>query len=126
MKRLNLLLVVFAILASVCHVSAQNADYTKWEKHDVKGLYKEVSAQEASQSWNVEVFEDGMTKRYFIPVRQDRGTYEVEVYEKVDSKFWGIHYTSVYMLFRFTPFLYKWDGGVLEWNGYDGVFYKKP
>ena len=30
------------------------------------------------------------------------------------------------MKFRYNPYLYKYDEGVLDWNGYDGIFYKEP
>ena len=30
------------------------------------------------------------------------------------------------MFFRYNPYLYKWDEGILEWDGYSGTFYKKP
>lgn len=127
MKRIILFFaVLFALSISNNVAYAQEAEYKKWDDHDVKGLYKEVSKKEASENWNSISFGDGSDTRYFIPVKQKSGVYEIEVYEKVDSKFWSIHYSSLFILFRYNPYLYKFDEGILEWDGYSGTFYEEP
>lgn len=98
---------------------AQDPEYKKWESHDVKGLYIEIENEN-----DADFEEDG---RYFQRTKRlSRGEYEVEVNEKVSSKVWKIKGTKFYILFRFNPFLYKFDKGVLEWTGSNGTFYKKP
>lgn len=93
---------------------------------EVVGIYKEISVYEAMDYGYSEEFEDGDETKYFTKVRLDEGLYEVEVKEKVSSRFWGINYTSYFMKFRYNPYLYKYDEGVLDWDGYDGFFYKEP
>ena len=98
---------------------AKGPEYEDWEKHDVKGLYVEVESEDEA-----DIVEDD---RYFAKYRRlSSGVYKVEVSEKVTSKLWKIRGTDLYMYFRFNPFLFKWDEGVLDWDGYDGAFYKKP
>jgi hypothetical protein len=49
-----------------------------------------------------------------VPDKIKVGTYEVEVYEKISSKLWQTKGTSTYMLFRYNPYFYKFDEGILE------------
>lgn len=63
---------------------------------------------------------------YFTKTRVNSGQYKVEVYEKVNSKLWQIKGKNVYLLFRYNPYLYKRDEGVLDVSYRDGIFYKKP
>ncbi len=112
-KLLALLLVIpFTIMAN-------EPEYKKWESHDVKGLYIEIEDED-----DADLEEYG---RYFQRYcRLSSGTYNIEVCEKVSSKVWQIKGTKFYILFRFNPFLYKFDEGVLEWTGSNATFYKKP
>lgn len=107
-------------------VYADEKNYTNWEHEDVVGIYTEISNMEAKRQGYDESYDDGDVVRYFTKVRLSEGKYEVEVSEKVDSKFWSIRGTAYFMKFRFNPYLYRFDEGILVWNGWDGVFYKKP
>lgn len=112
---------LFLILAFMSYfpVMASETNYKQWEKHDVKGIYIEVQKE---SDYDVE-----KDDRYFQKYRRlSSGVYEIEVTDKVSSKLWKIRGTSYYLLFRFPPYLYKFDEGVLEWDGFEGTFYKKP
>ena len=122
----NLLLVFVMLLVPLTILKAENSEYQDWENEEVVGIYKEISVYEAMDYGYSEEFEDGDETRYFTKVRLDEGLYEVEVKEKVSSRFWSINYTRYFMKFRYNPYLYKYDEGVLDWNGYDGIFYKEP
>ena len=98
---------------------AQEPEYKKWDNHDVKGVYIEVEDED-----DADIEENG---RYFQKYRRlSSDIYEVEVSEKVSSKLWKIKGTKFFMFFRYNPYLYKYDEGILDWGGYDGTFYKKP
>lgn len=97
-------------------------NYEKWEEHDVTGVYIEISENEKDDYYSVEEYDD----RYFVSTKLKSGLYKVEMKDKVDSRFWGLAYSSLFIKFRFNPFLFKFDEGVLDWNGYNGTFYKKP
>ena len=89
------------------------------DNHDVKGVYIEVEDED-----DADIEENG---RYFQKYRSlSSDIYEVEVSEKVSSKLWKIKGTKFFMFFRYNPYLYKYDEGILDWGGYDGTFYKKP
>ena len=115
------LLILMAILFPTV-IYADEPDYKKWDKHDVKGLYILCSKADADEE-----YEDFNETLYFEKYRRlSRGVYEIEVSEKIDSKIWKIKGTDLYMFFRYNPYLYRRDEGVLEWDGYSGTFYKKP
>ncbi len=106
------------------YIYADKPNYKNWEEHDVKGLYVLCSEDDADEeiedSWNDKIL-------YFEKYRRlSSGVYEIEVSEKIDSKIWKIKGTDLYMFFRYNPYLYKFDEGVLVWDGYSGTFYKKP
>ena len=103
---------------------ADEPNYKNWDYHDVKGLYKLCSKADADEE-----YEDSWNDRtlYFEKFRRlSRGVYEIEVSEKINSKIWKIKGTDLYMFFRYNPYLYRWDEGILDWDGYSGTFYKKP
>lgn len=121
------------IVASLCNILTGNCayndnNYKNWSHEDVVALYVEISEDEAKRNGFDESYPSYSKVRYFQKCRLSSGLYEVEVYDRVDSHFWGIHYTSpkMFMKFRYNPYLYNFDEGLLEWDGYDGVFYKKP
>lgn len=122
----NMLIIISMILLPCMQLRAEDLEYKDWDHEDVVGIYEEISAYEAFDYGYDMKFEDGDNVRYFSRVRIKSGVYEVEVKEKIDSKFWGIAYTSYFMKFRYNPYLYRYDEGILEWDGYDGVFYKEP
>jgi hypothetical protein len=139
MKNLFTLLLIFSSL----NLTAQ--EYKKWEQHDVKGFYEKHQVVLAKNEYiNIEydaIDKDGNTIYstrieykdteygefiYFSKTKLNSGQYEIEVYEKVNSKLWQVKGKNIYLLFRFNPFLFKWDKGVLDVSYNDGVFYKKP
>ena len=93
------------------------------EKHDIKAFYVEISELDAKRSGFDETFDN----RYFVKTRLEEGLYEVEVGDNLDSKFYGIRFTKFFMLFRYSPYLYKFDEGIIKvTNGYDaGEFIEK-
>jgi hypothetical protein len=139
MKNLFTLLLIFTSL----NLSAQ--EYKKWEQHDVKGFYEKHQVILAKNEYvNIEydaIDKDGNSIYstrieykdteygefiYFAKTKLNSGLYEIEVYEKVNSKLWQVKGKNIYLFFRFNPFLFKWDKGVLDVSYNDGVFYKKP
>ncbi len=124
--------------------SATNAqEYKKWESHDIVRFYekKEITLKKNEYidlDYNV-LNEDGETfsenridyddtsygqLTYFTPTKVKSGLFEIEVNEKISSKLWGIRGVNIYILFRFNPFLWKWDEGILDTS--NKTFYKKP
>jgi len=61
----------------------------------------------------------------YVPTKVEDGVYEVEVY-KISSKLYRIQGTNIYMYFRYSPYLYSYDEGVLEVSYNSGTFYEEP
>lgn len=99
MKRL--LFVIVLLVSCLCAFA---------EKHEIKAFYVEISESEAKSYGFDETFDD----RYFVKTRLQDGLYEVEVGDKLDSKFYAIRFTKFFMLFRYTPFLFKYDEGIIK------------
>ena len=115
--KLVLCLILIAIPLIVL-AQSKEPEYKKWDSHDVKSVYVEVEEEEDA---DVEFDE-----RFFEKKKLSSGVYEIEVIEKVDSKFWKIRGSNLFLYFRYNPYLYKYDEGILEWSGSDGIFYQKP
>lgn len=77
---------------------------------DVRAFYVETERAEAVSRYDHLEF-DG---RYFIKTSLDKGIYEIEVGEKLDSKFYAIRGTKYFMYFRYSESLYKYDEGLLK------------
>lgn len=107
-------------------ISSSNEYWEDWEDTDFK-IYVELegceSLEEAQDYDYGAIEEDG---RYFIPKSISSGIYEVEIGEKVNSKMWKINHTSYFLKFKYNPWLWKWDEGVIDVFGGKGTFYKKP
>lgn len=112
-------LVLLAVFSISFYANAQA--YKNWEEHDIRAFYVEVDAKKAREHYDAVEYED----RWFVPTRIQTGEYSVEIGEKIDSKFYRFNGTNYFALFRFTPFLWKWDKGVLVSDGRSGTFYKK-
>jgi hypothetical protein len=136
-------LIVFSLFFSTLNVAAQ--EYKKWEQHDVKGFYQKHQINLSKNEYiNIDfdaLDDDGNSIyssrieykdtefgefTYFTKIKVNDGLYDIEVYEKVNSKLWQVKGKNIYLLFRYNPYLYKWDEGILEVSYRDGVFYKKP
>jgi hypothetical protein len=136
-------LFIHLLIFSSLNVGAQ--EYRKWEQHDVKGFYEKHQINLAENEYsNIEY--DALDKDgnsiystrieykdteygefiYYTKAKVNSGQYEIEVYEKVNSKLWQVKGENFYLLFTFNPFLFKWDAGVLDASYSGGVFYKKP
>lgn len=123
--------------------NATNAqDYRKWESHDIVRYYekKEITLKK-NEYINLDdnildengepVYENRIDYddtsfgqvTYFAPTKVKNGLFEVEVNEKISSKLWQVRRLNLYILFRFNPFLFKWDEGMLDTSS--GTFYKK-
>jgi hypothetical protein len=127
----KILVMMMLSIVSIVPFGTLRADeydnYQEWEEHDVVGVYVEISRDYAKAYGFDEVFDEGSSSaRYFEKVRLEEGAYKIEVYDKVDTRFWGIRFTKYFIKFRYNPYLYNYDEGVLEWYGYSGTFYEKP
>lgn len=94
--------------------------YEDWEDHDVIKFYGKIDLE-----YNTLSEEGEDISIIYVPSKIDDGTYEVEVY-KVSNKLYQIRGTNIYMLFRYSPYLYNYDEGVLSVSYNSGTFYKKP
>lgn len=138
LKRLVIIGIVLLISSAT---NAQN--YKKWESQDIVRFYEKnqitLKKNEYVDLNNDVLNEDGETfskyrinyddtyygeLTYFIPTKVKSAIYEIEVNEKISSKLWQIKGMNIYILFRFNPFLFKWDEGILDTS--NRTFYKKP
>lgn len=117
-SRFKLILNVIFFLLPLMMLAQDEPKYKQWDSEDVKSLYSEVDNEDDAD----EIFDD----RFFEKRHLEGDVYEIEVIEKVDTKFWKIRGANLFLYFRRNPYLYKYDEGILEWDGRDGVFYKKP
>jgi hypothetical protein len=113
-------------LLPFCVTLADNSNFRDWDSEDVVGIYIEITKYEASQNGFDESYNDGYTTRYFEKVKVEEGLYEIELNQKIDSKFWSIMFSNLFIKFRYYPILLMLDEGILDWDGYSGVFYKEP
>lgn len=136
---------LFAILFLFTSFSITAQEYKNWDQNDVKGFYEKHEINLTKNEYaNIEsdaIDKDGNSLYssrieykdtdygefiYFTKTKIKTGLYEIEVYEKVNSKLWQIKGKNIYLLFRYNPYLYKFDEGVLDVSYSDGIFYKKP
>lgn len=111
--------------ASLDNISG-NEYWKKWEDTDFK-IYVELEGCESldeAQEYDYSAIEED--DRYFVPKTISSGTYEVEVIEKVNSRMWRLNHTNIFLKFKFNPWLWKWDKGIIETYGGKGTFYKNP
>ncbi|MDE5422123.1 hypothetical protein L3073_07875 [Ancylomarina sp. DW003] len=119
----RILLLMYLVFITTISFGQQ---YKEWEEHDVVKFYekKEITLEYNSLDENGDDMYDNDII-YYVPTKVKDDVYEIEVYEKVSSKLWQIKGTNIYMKFRYNPYLYKWDEGVLEVSYNSGTFYKK-
>ena len=111
---------LFYLLLVAIPSFAFGQNYRQWNDHDVIRFYKKIDLD-----YNT-LDEDGEDiYAIYVPMKVDDGLYEVEV-RKVSSKLYQIYGTNIYMLFRYSPYLYNFDKGILEVSYNSGTFYKKP
>lgn len=111
--------------ASLYNVSG-NEYWKEWDDTDIK-IYVELEGCESieeAQEYDLSAIEED--DRYFVPKSIISGTYEVEMGEKVNSRMWKVNHTNIFLKFRFNPWLWRWDKGIIETFGNKGTFYKNP
>lgn len=94
--------------------------YKDWEDHDVVRFYEKIDLDSYTLDADGEEIDE-----IFVPTKVDNGIYEVEVY-KISSKLYRIQGTNIYMYFRYSPYLYSYDEGILEVSYNSGTFYEEP
>jgi hypothetical protein len=122
--RKKLFFTVWFSCLSICLFAQQ---YKQWDNHDVIRFYEKKEITLDSNSLDEEgndIYNRTIT--YFVPTKVKDGVYEIEVSEKISSKLWQIKGTNIYMYFRYNPYLYKFDEGILNVSYSSGIFYKKP
>lgn len=117
MKNISILSLLTLILFPLI-TFGQN--YRDWDDHDVIRFYEKTDLDSYSLDDEGEEIDE-----VYIPIKVEDGTYEVEVY-KISSKLYRIQGTNTYMFFRYSPYLYSYDEGILEISYNSGTFYKKP
>ena len=90
---------------------------------DVRAFYVETDRADAVSRYDHLEFYG----RYFVKTTLEKGLYEIEVGDKLDSKFYAIRDTKYFMYFRYSESLYKYDEGILKvTNSLDAAeYYKK-
>jgi hypothetical protein len=112
--------VLFFLLSGLLPLISFGQSYADWDEHDVVRFYEKIDLDSYALNEEGEDIE-----AVYVPTKIKDGLYEVEVY-KVSSKLYQIKGTSIYMYFRFSPYLYSNDEGVLEVSYNSGTFYEKP
>ncbi|WP_299577475.1 hypothetical protein [uncultured Sunxiuqinia sp.] len=109
-----------ALTLVILGTTAFSQSYKAWDEHDVVRFYEKVEL--ASYSLD----EDGEEiNEVYVPTKVKDGVYEVEV-RKISSKLYQIVGTSIYMYFRYSPYLHTYDDGILEVSYSSGTFYENP
>ena len=112
-------LIFFSFLLSINFVGfSQN--YEEWDEHDVVRFYEKIELKSYSLDSEGEEIEE-----IYVPTKVEDGIYEVEVF-KVSSKLYQIRNTNIYMYFRYSPYLYNYDEGILKVYYNSGILYEKP
>lgn len=112
-------IILFLIMTfSLC---SYGQEYKEWDDHDVIRFYKKIELDYNSLD------EDGEEiDAVYVPTKDvEDGIYEIEV-KKVSSKLYQISGTNIYMYFRYSPYLYNYDEGILEVSYNSGTLYEKP
>lgn len=115
MKKLLFIILLFAF-GTIVH--SQN--YKDWEDHEVVKIYQ----KQELPSNTIDKEGEDITEVYTQSKIKD-GVYDIELY-KISSKFYQIRGSNTYILFRYAPYLYSYDDGILEISYNSGTFYKKP
>ncbi len=112
MKRLIVLLFV-SVLFSSFTLKTQDG-------HDVIAIYEKIDLDYGTLD------DDGEPISFVLVKTQiDKGEYKVEIGDKLNSYVYNLRGTDFYIKFRYSPYLYTFDEGILVWSGYgSGTFYK--
>ena len=104
----------------VIPIVSSGQTFREWDDHDVIRFYEKLELDSYTLDEDGEEIDE-----VYIPTKIDDGLYEVEVY-KISSKLYRIQGTNIYMFFRYSPYLYSYDEGILEVSYYSSTFYEKP
>lgn len=104
----------------------RRSDFHNWKDEDVRQFYAEFSAYNDDDAEDKHYFYKKVDDRYFYEINLGFDAYEIEIEYKLESKFYKVKGSNVFLEFRFEPFLSRWDEGVLDCSGGNGTFYKKP
>lgn len=116
----------YAAMEAAAEEERRKNDFHNWEDEDVRQFYAEFSAYNDDDAKNKHYIYKKIDDRYFYEIDLGFDTYEVIIEYKLESKFYKVRGSNVFLEFRFEPYLYRWDEGVLDCSGSKGVFYKKP
>jgi hypothetical protein len=94
--------------------------YKEWDDHDVVRFYEKIDLDSYTLDEDGEEIDE-----IYVSTKVEDGVYEVEVY-KISSKLYRIQGTNIYMYFRYSPYLYSYDEGILEVSYNSGTFYEEP
>ena len=112
MKRLFVLVFISLIFSSYT-LNTQ-------EEHDVVAVYEKIDLDYGT-------LDDEGEDISFVLVKTniEKGEYKIEIGYKINSYVYNVRGTDLYIKFRFNPYLYRYDEGVLVWSGYgSGTFYE--
>lgn len=109
--------IITILLIPIFHFSQE---YKKWEQNDIKKFYSKQDLPYDSLDKEGEEI-----KEVYVPTNLKNGTYKVELL-KISSKIYQLRGTNIYILFRYSPYYYSYDEGVLVVSYNSGTFYKKP
>lgn len=90
------------------------------EKHDVIAVYERID-------FDNETLDENGDEIQFVLVKKSlkEGQYKIEIGNRINSNIYEVRGTNIYLKFRFPPFLYTFDEGVLDWPRYGyGTFYE--
>lgn len=107
-----------------------NSVYNDWDDTTVEGFYVELDCDTEEEAERIserkylgEYIE--ISGDYYAKVSIRSGTYKIELDSKVDSRFFEIRNTCVFVLFRSSG-LSRGDEGILDVWSDRGRFYEKP
>lgn len=112
--------------------SSNDDDYHDWDTEEIVGFYVKLDDCETDEEaeyisdyyYEGEYIEEGWD--YYAKASLSSGLYEVELGDKVNSRFFKIDGSDYYVRFKWSTSLWKWDEGIMDvWNN-KGTFYIKP
>ncbi len=95
-------------------------EFRDWDNHDVVRFYEKIDLNDYSLDEDGEEIDE-----IYQTTTIKSGLYEVEVY-KISSNLYQVRGSNIYMYFRYSPYMYNYDEGILEVSYSSGTFYEKP
>ena len=116
----------------VYNTDSDEDNYEDWETEDIEGFYVKLDDCETDEQaeyiseeyYSGDYIDEG--GYYYAKTTVKSGVYEVELGDRINSKFFKIRGTDCYIRFKWMTSLWRWDEGVMDvWNS-KGTFYIKP